>query len=202
MKRLILLSGGLDSSTLLASFAGDKNTTALFFNYGQRSFPHEIQKVEILTTKYNVPLLQRNIVDVFVSSECTILAASDRFTEQGTTELEFRNGVLLSCAISIAKQLFPDEEVEILLGVTKQAVDYSDCSPKFIELYNELAKFCSNNKISIKAPFLNIYKRDVFKLTKELKLDPKDTWSCYNNNEKPCLACAACTDRISLGLYE
>lgn len=200
MKKIILLSGGLDSATLLAQEV-DNNTIALFFNYGQRSLPHELCTVENLSKKYNVPLIKRNIVDVFKSSECTILAISDKFTEQGTTELEFRNGVLLSCAISIAKQLFPKEEVEILLGVTKQTVDYSDCSPRFVELYNELAKFCSNNKISIKAPFLNKNKKDVFELTKELKLDPKDTWSCYNNNEKPCLACAACIDRISLGLY-
>ena len=202
MKRIILLSGGLDSATLLALVANDKNINALFFNYGQKSLPHELQTVEKLTKKYDVPLYKRNIVDVFTSSECTILATSDKFTEQGTTELEFRNGVLLSCAISVAKQLFPTEDVEILLGVTKQYVSYSDCSPEFIELYNKLAQLCSNNKISIRAPFLYKEKKEVFELTKKLSLDPKDTWSCYNNNEKPCLACAACADRIRLGLFE
>jgi 7-cyano-7-deazaguanine synthase len=202
MKRLILLSGGLDSATLLVSYKQSKNTYAIFFDYGQRALTHELQKAEMLTAKYDVPLIKRNIVDVFTSSGCTILATSDRFTEQGTTELEFRNGVLLSCAISVAKQLFPTEDVEILLGVTKQYVSYSDCSPEFIELYNKLAQLCSNNKISIRAPFLYKEKKEVFELTKKLSLDPKDTWSCYNNNETPCLACAACADRISLGLFE
>jgi 7-cyano-7-deazaguanine synthase len=114
--------------------------------------------------------------------------------------LEFRNGVFISYAISVAMQLFPLEEVEIMLGLIHINVPYMDCSNTFISLYDKIAKLCSNGKISISAPFINIGKDVIVKKAKELNLNISDTWSCYDNKDKPCGKCDACIDRKILGV--
>lgn len=199
MKKIILLSGGLDSATLLAHQA-DENTLALFFNYNQKALSSEIKAVNKIAQTYNVPILYRDITEAFKESACTLLKTSSEFPGHGSTELEFRNGVFLSHAISLALQLFPAEEVEIMLGLIKLHVSYSDCSFKFLDLYNNIAQLCSNNKITISAPFIEKGKDEVLAIAKQTGLNIQETWSCYTEAEKPCGMCDACIDRITLGV--
>ena len=200
MKKLILLSGGLDSATLFAKEA-NSDTIALFFNYNQKAFTAELSAVKALTQQYNVPLICRDITEIFQTSQCTLLKTStDEPVSFSNTELEFRNGVFLSCAISVAMQLFCNEEVVIMIGLIKIRVPYADCSNDFILLYDKIAKLCSNGKISISAPFIQVGKDVVLAEANKLNLDISKTWSCYNNKEKPCGVCDACIDRKILGV--
>lgn len=200
MKKLILFSGGLDSATLLAQEA-DADTFALFFNYGQKAFTAEYQAVKAFTEQYHVQLICKNITEIFCESDCTLLNKKvEKPVTYTHTELEFRNGVFLSCAISTAMQLFPTEEVSIMLGLIQIQMPYADCSATFIQLYDQLAQVCSNNKISVKAPFLDLGKDKVLSLARTLNLEVNKTWSCYDGQTQPCGLCDACIDRKILGV--
>ena len=72
MKRIVLASGGLDSSTLLAILPKE-DTVALFFNYGQRCANQERKALHGITEKLGIPLVERDITDVFRSSKCDII---------------------------------------------------------------------------------------------------------------------------------
>jgi 7-cyano-7-deazaguanine synthase len=200
MKKIILLSGGLDSATLLAKEA-DNNTVALFFNYGQKAITAEQSAVIALAQQYGVSIIIRDISEIFKTSPCTLLSTSKEDPVSfSNTELEFRNGIFISCAISLAMQLFPNEEVLIMLGLIQIRVPYADCSQDFVQLYNSIAEVCSKGRIKVLAPFIKIGKDKVLEEALRLKLDVHKTWSCYSNKENPCGVCDACIDRKILGV--
>jgi len=114
------------------------------------------------------------------------------------TEVEFRNGVFLSSAISIAMQRYPSEGIEIAYGATKMREPYVDCSSVFVEKFDGLARLVSGGRIGIVAPFLDKGKDEVWDIAKACGVPIFATWSCYDGEEVPCGRCPACLDRKTL----
>lgn len=196
MKRIVLASGGLDSSTLLATYA-QEDLCALFFNYGQKSYEHEKEAVTKLTQKLNIRLIEKNIIDLFSSSKSDLLAQNNN--EVPNFELVCRNYIFISAATALAMQLFPNEEVEILIGLIKVWVSYAGCTKEFIDKCNEASSVCSYGKVKVVAPFIDLGKDEVLALLKTTEITAGETWSCYFGGELPCRSCPACIDRMVLG---
>lgn len=199
MKRIVLASGGLDSSTLLTVLPKE-DTVALFFNYGQRCVEKERESVQKITERLGIPLIERDIRDVFRSSKSDIVLQKVIKTNKKQHEIECRNLVFVAVATSIGTQLYPGEPVEVVIGVIKVGVPYPDCSEDFVEKCRTLSKLCTNEKVTITAPFADMGKDEVLMRLKGSKILPIDTWSCYYGENEPCGECPACIDRKILGV--
>lgn len=211
MKALVLVSGGLDSTTSLAMAIekyGKENVVALSVYYGQKH-TKEIEAAQKITEYYQVEHISLDLTPIFQYSDCSLLAHSDKdvphesYAEQlketdgspVSTYVPFRNGLFLSSAASIA--LSKDCGV-IYYGVHADDAAgnaYPDCSTAFHEAMKQAIYTGSGNQLTIEAPFVNMTKAEVVAIGLKLKVPYELTWSCYEGGDEPCGVCGTCIDR-------
>lgn len=208
---LVLLSGGLDSTTCLAlacEKAGNKNVVALCSEYGQKH-DKELICAERVADYYGVRLLKVNLESILSYSDCSLLKHSDRRIKKGDyadqtkeaggnpveTYVPFRNGLFLSVAASVAISLGYSE---VWYGAHKDDAAgsaYPDCSVAFVEKMNEAVVEGGAGKVRLYAPFINSNKAGIVKEGLRLGVPYELTWSCYEGGERPCGECGTCRDR-------
>lgn len=213
MKALVLFSGGIDSTTCLAIAVkkyGSDNVIALSVSYGQKH-RKELEAAEKLAEYYGVSLKKLDLTKIFEDSDCSLLSGSDSeipkesYSEQlkqtngspVSTYVPFRNGLFLATAASIA---LSNGCSEIYYGAHSDdsaGNAYPDCSKEFNDAINNAVYLGSGNQLKVIAPFVGLTKADVVKKGTELKVPYELTWSCYEGNEKPCMVCGTCRDRIA-----
>lgn len=177
MKALVLLSGGVDSSTCLA-LAKEKygdNVLALSMSYGQKH-SRELESARALAKFYHVQLLEMDLAKIFAHSNCSLLQGSSEDVPQGTyaeqleaqsdstvsTYVPFRNGLFLSTAASIALEYACD-----VIYYGPHADDaagnaYPDCSPEFNAAMQQAIYLGSGKKLRLEAPFVDKTKKILF----------------------------------------
>ena len=210
MKRaVILLSGGLDSTTCLA-IAREQgfDLFALTVNYGQRHI-FELQSAKNVALSLDVE--KHSVLDIdlaqFGGSALTddIEVPKDRVESEmaniPATYVPARNTVLLSVALARAETL---ESFDIFIGIN--ALDYSgypDCRPEYIESFERTANLAtkagvSGNNFHIHTPLINMTKAEIIKSGTKLGVDYGLTFSCYDPQETgaPCGHCDACILRL------
>lgn len=203
-KAVILLSGGLDSATVLAiADSQGYECHALSFDYGQRHqveldaakriasiyqvASHRIMKMDMRAIGGSA--LTDNQIDVPVSG-----------VEEGmipVTYVPARNTVFLSYALGLAEVV---DASDIFIGVN--AVDYSgypDCRPEYIEAFQKMANLATKRGIEgkpyrIQTPLIQLTKSEIVKKGTDLGLDYGLTVSCYQANQKgeACGVCDSC----------
>ena len=210
-KALVLCSGGLDSTTLLARMVaryGREAVVALRISYGQRH-SRELAAAEIVTTHYGVPLHTLALASVFAQSDCSLLAHgqaaiphgtyADQGAEEGgapvSTYVPFRNGLFLSAAASVALSL--DCTVLCYGAHSDDAAGsaYPDCSPAFVEAMGRAIELGSGGELRLEAPFIAFTKADIVAEGLRSGVPFELTWSCYEGAAEPCGECATCLDR-------
>ena len=209
MKALVLFSGGLDSTTILAMAVeqyGSENVIALSMRYGQKH-EKEIQCAKDIVKHYGVEHIEYDMSNVFKFSECTLLKGNEKiptgsYAEQRkgnekpvSTYVPYRNGVFLSVATSIAISLNCDT---IYYGAHKDDASneaYPDCSEDFNDYISQAIWCGSGKQVKIIAPFIDKTKADIVKKGIELNVPYEKTWSCYEGGDIPCGKCATCIDR-------
>ncbi len=202
MRSIVLLSGGLDSATVLArAHEQGEECFALTVNYGQRHAA-EIDSARRIASSYNVT--EHRIVQVdygqFGGSALTDNALdvpTGGETGIPITYVPARNTVMLSIALGWAEVI---DAGKIYIGVN--AVDYSgypDCRPAFIAAFNDLARVATKvgvegSAISIDAPLIDSSKADIIALGNKLGVDFALTVSCYQADPtgRACGKCDAC----------
>lgn len=210
MKALVLLSGGVDSSTCLG-LAKEKygdEVIALCLSYGQKH-SREIQSAEAVASFYNVKLLTMDLAKIFAYSDCSLLQGSKEdipmasYAEQlaakpnsvVSTYVPFRNGLFLSTAASIALEhgcevIYYGPHADDAAGNA-----YPDCSIEFNNAMAQAIYLGSGNQLRIEAPFVNKHKKDIVAEGLRLGVPYRLTWSCYCGGQKPCGKCGTCIDR-------
>jgi 7-cyano-7-deazaguanine synthase len=102
-----------------------------------------------------------------------------------------RNMVLLPLAAAIARSR---GEHEILFAAhAGDAAIYPDCRPEFVSALSKAMELGCGAWVS--APFLNMTKRDIVQLGRQLQVPMEMTWSCYDGGDIPCQNCGACIER-------
>lgn len=210
MKAVILLSGGLDSSTVLYQARADGyDCYALSFDYQQRHRREleaardiagfvgvrEHQVVSFDLRLWGGSALTDNLIDL----------PSDRsLTEMGQTipitYVPARNTIFLSFALGYAEAI---AAAKVYIGVN--AVDYSgypDCRPDYIQAMQEVFRLgtkqgLEGKAIEIVAPLINLKKTEIIQLGNSLGVPWEKTWSCYAGGEKACGVCDSCRLRLA-----
>jgi 7-cyano-7-deazaguanine synthase len=198
---IVLLSGGLDSATVLNIALKEYQVTALVFDYGQRH-KFEISAAKKIADKYDISLRLIKIdLGQFGNSALTDDIEVPKNQEIGKeipiTYVPVRNTIFLSYALAYAEV---NNIFDIFIGVN--ALDYSgypDCRPEFIEAFEKMAnngtKFAQGNKkIKIHTPLIDLTKAEIISTGTDLDVDYKLTHSCYDPSVDglSCGECDAC----------
>lgn len=212
MKALVLLSGGVDSSTALAlaKTKYEDEVLALSLSYGQKHI-RELEAAQAIADYYKVELLTMDLTQIFAHSNCSLLQGSHEeipltsYAEQlaakpgetVSTYVPFRNGLFLSTAASIAlaygcEVIYYGPHADDAAGNA-----YPDCSPAFNEAMSMAVYLGSGNKLKLEAPFVNMTKKDIVALGLKLGVPYELTWSCYVGEAEPCCQCGTCRDRAA-----
>lgn len=202
-KAIVLLSGGLDSTTALYVARQEAyQVICLSFNYGQLH-DRELESAKKITgalklEHWIVPLSLPWGGSAITDSNVPLpKSRSNEEMKQGipSTYVPARNSIFLSLAASLAEA---KEAEAIYFGAN--ALDYSgypDCRPAFIETFQELIERgtkagSEGKKIKIVAPLLQLSKSEIVQLGKKLGIPFEWTWSCYEGKEVPCGECDSC----------
>jgi 7-cyano-7-deazaguanine synthase len=207
---VVLLSGGLDSTTTLALAARDGYALhALTFRYGQ-SHVHEVDAARRIAARYHV--LRHEIIDIdlgtFGGSALTagIAIPKDRDLETQrdipVTYVPARNTIFLSYALAFAEVTGSSD---IFIGVNHQDYSgYPDCRPEYIAAFERLANLATRagvegtTTVRIRAPLLALTKREIIAFGVSLGVDYGLTTSCYDPDPTgaACGRCDACQLRL------
>lgn len=210
-KAVVLLSGGIDSTTCLADAVqtyGADNVLALSMYYGQKH-QKEIESAQDVAKYYGVDHIIQEISGAFDLSDCTLLqgreeVAHESYAEQlekmggeGTvaTYVPFRNGLFLSYAAAIATSVHASTVYYGAHADDAAGRAYPDCTPEFEEAMDRAIYEGSGHLVRLYAPLLNWNKAQVVKYGLELDAPYYLTWSCYEGGDRPCGKCGTCIDR-------
>lgn len=207
---IVLLSGGLDSTTVLA-MAKEQGYTpcALSFRYGQR---HSIE-LEAAERVAKAQGVERHVIadiDLRVFGGSALTSATevpkrdsvdDVAEDIPITYVPARNTIFLSFALAYAETV---DASDIFIGVS--ALDYSgypDCRPEYIEAYEAMANLATRagvegSRITIHTPLINMTKGETVQRGLNLGVDYSLTSTCYDpdNAGRPCGRCDSCLLRL------
>lgn len=211
---IVLLSGGLDSSTLayLATRRSKPHLKhrvfTLTFDYGQR---HKKELTSAIKISKKIHALQHKIVKFDLTlwggsalTDSKIDVPTNRKLTKGSftpgvTYVPARNTIFLSFALAYAEAI---DAREIYIGVN--SIDYSgyvDCRKSFIKKFQELAKVATvvgvgGHPVKIKTPLIDLTKAGIVRLGRKLRVDFASTWSCYLGKKLACGLCDSCQLRL------
>jgi 7-cyano-7-deazaguanine synthase len=209
-RAVVLLSGGLDSTTVLAMVKSKGYAVhAISFRYGQR---HMIELEAAKRVASSMKADRHTIIDIdlrafggsALTADIPVPKGRDEETMAASIPITYvpaRNTVFLSFALAAAEVWEADD---IFIGVS--AVDYSgypDCRPEYIAAFEQMANLAiagavaGSRRIRIQAPLQNLSKADTVKLGASLGVDYSLTTSCYDPTEDghSCGRCDSCTLR-------
>lgn len=200
-KAVVVLSGGMDSTTLLYDVINQGyDTYCISFNYGQKH-KKELKLAQKTTKKLGV---QHIVVDLSVLNQVapSALTRKDWDVPEGhyagenmkQTVVPNRNMVLLSLAAAYAMGL---GATQLFYGAHAGDHDiYPDCRPVFVDAMRHAIGLADWKPVSLNAPYLNVDKGDIAIKGKDLGVDYSLTWTCYKGLKKACGKCGACTERL------
>lgn len=201
-KAVVLVSGGLDSATVLAKARAEGyQCYALAFDYGQRHRAELVAAKQVADTlgaeQFKVIKLDLSSIGGSALTDMDIAVPDHGGQGIPVTYVPARNTIFLSIAMGWAEVL---EAHDIFIGVN--AVDYSgypDCRPAFIDAFEALANVATKagvegHKVSIQTPLMTLSKADIVSLGATLDVDYGMTVSCYQANEQgeACGRCDSC----------
>ncbi len=210
MKAIILLSGGLDSSTVLyQALADGYECYAISFDYQQRHRKElqsalsiaekagvtEHQTIKFDLTQWGGSALTDNSIDL--PQERSLKEMSQNIP---VTYVPARNTIFLSFASAYAETIAAEK---VYIGVN--ALDYSgypDCRPDYIQAMQEVFRLGTKqgregNPINIVTPLIDLKKTEIIQLGNKLGVPWELTWSCYSGGEVACGVCDSCRLRLA-----
>jgi 7-cyano-7-deazaguanine synthase len=202
---VVLLSGGLDSATVLAMATNlGFRCYALSVNYGQRHSSELIAAANVASV--NSVELKTIELDLRTFGGSALTDDIDVPEEEGegipVTYVPARNTIMLSLALAWAEVLGAND---IFIGVN--AVDYSgypDCRPEFIDAFEEMANLATKagvtgHRLIIHTPLIDLSKADIIRQGTALGVDYGLTVSCYQADEagRACGICDSCRIRAA-----
>jgi 7-cyano-7-deazaguanine synthase len=201
MKTVVVFSGGMDSTALLAKLAAEgRECLALTFDYGQRH-AREIDSARAIAARLNVRHRVadlRSLVPLWGANSLTdpgVAVPDGHYTEERmkVTIVPARNLIFLAVATAWALS-----EKCATLAYGAHAGDhaiYPDCRPEFAEKLAQTIALADWHRVALERPFVNLDKAAIAKIGAAHAAPFALSWSCYKGGEKHCGRCATCVER-------
>lgn len=196
---LIILSGGMDSVTMLYEYR-DRIELALTFDYGSNHADNEIACARLHCERLGIRhiIIPLDFMHRYFTS--SLLQGGDAIPEghytsenMASTVVPFRNGIMLSIACGMAES--NGLKVVMIANHGGDHTIYPDCREEFIQAMSQAMTAGTDTDVRVFAPYTNITKSDIARHGRDLGLDYSETWSCYKGGEVHCGKCGTCIER-------
>lgn len=201
MKRdkLIVLSGGMDSVTMLHEYHSEI-ALAVTFNYGSNHNAREVECARYNCKLFGIELIEIDLKFIAEYFKSALLSGADAIpladydsTNIKATVVPFRNGIMLAAAAGIAESRGL-KKIMLANHAGDHAI-YPDCRPGFISAMSEAISQGTCDNIEIFAPYTLLTKAQIAARGKTLGVDYTHTYSCYRGEAVQCGQCATCRER-------
>ena len=196
---IIVLSGGLDSTTMLYEYK-ERIAMALSFNYGSNHNEKELAFAKMHCERLGIPHVVIPLDFIRQYFHSSLLEGADAVPEGNyddenmrSTVVPFRNGIMLAIAAGMA-----DNQGLKQIMLANHAGDhtiYPDCRPAFVDAMDKAVSAGTYEGVRLFTPYTNLTKADIARHGKALGIDYSETWSCYKGGEVHCGKCGTCTER-------
>ena len=197
---LIIVSGGMDSVTLLYEYC-ERIALAVSFDYGSNHNQRELAFAALHCERLGIKHLIIPLDFIHRYFHSSLLSGAEAVPEGNyddenmrSTVVPFRNGIMLAVAAGLAE----DNGLQQIM-MANHAGDhaiYPDCRPAFVQAMDEAVHAGTYNGVRLFTPYTNLTKGEIARRGKTLGIDYSETWSCYKGGEHHCGKCGTCTERI------
>jgi 7-cyano-7-deazaguanine synthase len=198
---VVLVSGGLDSVTLLHHLAAERPVAAaLFVDYGSKHNPRErpcavwqCRRLGVPLRTIRLPFVNRLFASHLLASGGDIPDGHYADPTMRQTVVPFRNGVFLAIAAGFAESVGAGA-----LAIAAHGGDhaiYPDCRPEFMAAMAEAMRLGTYAGIALMRPFVKMTKAEIVARGHALGVDFTRTWSCYKGGDTHCGRCGTCVER-------
>ncbi len=206
---VVLLSGGMDSSTALAmTIRGGDEVIGLTFDYGQRH-GKEVEAAKRIAKHFKVSDHRIASIDLSSIGGSALTDRRIRVPERRRIEeigggipityVPARNTILLAYALGLA-----EATAARAIVIAANRIDYSgypDCRPEYYQAFQEVARLgtkrgVTGDVIEIRTPLIDATKADIVRMGERLGVPWALTWSCYHGRAKACGVCDSCQLRL------
>lgn len=204
MKVVVVLSGGMDSSTalgLMVAVHGAKNVKTITFNYGSKHNHKENSAAQSLAFHYGVSneLITLDFVNRLFKSD--LLSSGGEIPEghyaeenMKRTVVPYRNAIMLSIAAGYAAS--HGAERLIIGNHAGDHAIYPDCREQFMKPFSLALENGNWEPVEIERPFEFASKGDVVQQGMRIGVPYEKTWSCYKGDDVACGRCGTCVERL------
>ena len=201
MKVCLLLSGGMDSVTVLyESLQAYDVAACLSFDYGAKHNSCEIPFAKLHAERNGIPhhVVSLDFMDRLFKSDLLKSGGNipdGHYAEQSMkqTVVPFRNGIMLAIAAGYAESI--DAEGVVIAAHSGDHAIYPDCREPFMQAMGEAMGQGTYARIQLIRPFIHMDKTAIARRGHELGIDFAETWSCYKGATIHCGTCGTCVER-------
>ena len=196
---IIILSGGLDSTTMLYEYK-EQIALALSFDYGSNHNKKELSFASLHCKRLGIQHIIIPLEFIHQYFHSSLLEGADAVPEgeyddenMRSTVVPFRNGIMLAIAAGMAEN---NGLKQILMANhSGDHAIYPDCRPEFLKAMDAAIEAGTYDGVRLFTPYTNLTKTDIARHGKALGIDYSETWSCYKGGEVHCGKCGTCTER-------
>ena len=196
---VIVLSGGMDSVTLLHEYIG-RVALAITFDYGSNHNRREAEYARLHCERLGVEHIMIPLDFIHKYFKSSLLEGADAIPEghyasdnMKSTVVPFRNGIMLAVACGIAESRGL-KHVMIANHFGDHSI-YPDCRAGFVDAMSRAMSEGTYDGITVFAPYTSISKTDIAHHGAALGIDYRETYSCYKGGAKHCGKCGTCVER-------
>ncbi len=196
---LLVLSGGLDSTTMLYDYA-DSIALAVTFQYGSNHNKREAAFAKYHCEQLGIEHIEIDLAFMGKYFKSSLLEGADAIPEGNydeenmkSTVVPFRNGIMLSVAAGLAESR--GLKKVMMANHSGDHTIYPDCRPEFAEAMGQAINLGTYIGVELVAPYTMLSKSDIVRRGVELGIDYTKTYSCYKGGEVHCGVCGTCRER-------
>jgi 7-cyano-7-deazaguanine synthase len=201
MKTLVLLSGGMDSTTALYWARQEHEVVgAVSFDYGSKHNTKEIGfatwhcgHLDLWHDKVALPFVNELFTSDLLQNGGEIPDGHYAADNMKRTVVPFRNGIMLAIACGIAESR--QAEALVIAAHAGDHAIYPDCREPFMEAIAACMREGTYARIELLRPFIDLDKTAIARMGASLGVDFGKTWSCYRGGELHCGRCGTCVER-------
>ena len=196
---LMVLSGGMDSVTMLHEYAKSIEL-AVTFIYGSNHNARELECARLHCRELGIELVEINLSFIGDYFHSSLLEGAEAvpegdydFDNMKSTVVPFRNGIMLAAAAGLAESR--GLKAVMIANHTGDHALYPDCRESFIKAMGRAIAEGTYDDIELRAPYTLLTKGQIALRGKRLGVDYTTTYSCYKGGEKHCGRCGTCIER-------